>query len=185
MIYLIGIQQIYQREGIRGFYKGLTASFLGIVESAVYFVIYEKTKKLSSDRKALEMGLSPIDYEKRNILRIWLLNDEIEGHALSPITYLALGGSCKLLASAITYPHEVVRTRMREIVNGQCRYPHLIGAFKTIAAEEGIRGLYAGMGAHLIRVVPNTAIMFAVYEAVVHFGGKMFVPAVMLTTNSY
>jgi solute carrier family 25 protein 33/36 len=34
--------------------------------------------------------------------------------------------------------------------------------------EEGLRGLYSGLGAHLIRVVPNSAIMFLVYEAVVN-----------------
>ena len=33
--------------------------------------------------------------------------------------------------------------------------------------EEGMRGLYGGMGAHLTRVVPNTAIVFFTYEAVV------------------
>ena len=33
--------------------------------------------------------------------------------------------------------------------------------------EEGLRGLYCGLGAHLVRVVPNSAIMFLVYEAVV------------------
>lgn len=48
--YLDCIKQIYAREGVRGFYKGLTASFLGIIESATYFVLYEKAKKLAEDR---------------------------------------------------------------------------------------------------------------------------------------
>jgi len=39
---------------------------------------------------------------------------------------------------------------------------------KTIIREEGVRGLYSGLGAHLVRVVPNSAIMFLVYEAVVN-----------------
>jgi len=30
-----------------------------------------------------------------------------------------------------------------------------------------MRGIYGGMSAHLIRVVPNTAIVFLTYEAVV------------------
>jgi solute carrier family 25 protein 33/36 len=47
----------------------------------------------------------------------------------------------------------------------------LWSAFSTIFREEGYRGLYRGMGAHLIRVAPNAAIMFAVYEGLVRYGG--------------
>ena len=38
-----------------------------------------------------------------------------------------------------------------------------------IAAEEGVGALYGGLGAHLLRVVPNAAIMFFGYEAIVHY----------------
>lgn len=78
-----------------------------------------------------------------------------------------------------TYPHEVVRTRLRETPKTvmennklvtRSPYNGLINTFVRIAREEGTRGLYAGMGAHLMRVVPNTAIMFACYELIV----KMF-----------
>jgi len=41
---------------------------------------------------------------------------------------------------------------------------------KVIAVEEGTRGLYGGLTAHLMRVVPNAAILFFVYERVMnHF----------------
>ncbi|KAL9656947.1 hypothetical protein ABK040_007038 [Willaertia magna] len=136
------IKRIYRDEGIRAFYKGLTASFLGIAETAIYFVLYEQIKHsmhVSSNEK------------------------------FTPFAYITVSGGCKLIASAITYPHEVVRTRMREMVDGKCRYDKgMINAFKTIAKEEGRRGLYSGMGAHLIRVVPNTAIMFLTYEFIIH-----------------
>lgn len=33
--------------------------------------------------------------------------------------------------------------------------------------EEGLRGLYGGMSAHLLRVVPNSALVFLTYEAVI------------------
>ncbi len=42
--------------------------------------------------------------------------------------------------------------------------------FQTLAKvfrDEGVRGLYGGMSAHLLRVVPNTAIVFFTYESVV------------------
>lgn len=38
-------------------------------------------------------------------------------------------------------------------------------------AEEGLRGLYAGLPPHLVRVVPNAAILFLVVEVVL--GGTL------------
>lgn len=49
--YLDCIKKIYMEEGLKGFWKGLTASYLGIFESIIYFGIYEKMKKEISDRK--------------------------------------------------------------------------------------------------------------------------------------
>ena len=40
----------------------------------------------------------------------------------------------------------------------------MIQSIKLIAREEGRAGLYGGLGPHLMRVVPNTAIMFLSYE---------------------
>lgn len=67
------------------------------------------------------------------------------------------------------HSHEVIRTRLREqplTVGGIPKYRSMIQSLKLIAREEGRAGLYAGMGPHLLRVVPNTALMFLVYESV-------------------
>jgi solute carrier family 25 protein 33/36 len=95
-----------------------------------------------------------------------------------------LSAASKLLDSALTYPHEVLRTRLREQNSSECAaaqsssitaahlarryYRGIVHCTKTIIREEGFRGLYSGVGAHLVRVVPNSAIMFLVYEAVVN-----------------
>jgi hypothetical protein len=73
------------------------------------------------------------------------------------------GGASKGLASIATYPHEVVRTRMRE-AGAAGRYLTMPQSLRLIAREEGRRGLYGGLGPHLLRVVPNTAIMFMSFE---------------------
>ena len=42
--------------------------------------------------------------------------------------------------------------------------------FQTLALvlrEEGVRGLYKGMATHLIRQIPNTAIVMTTYELIV------------------
>lgn len=55
---------VYQTEGIRGFYRGLTASYAGISETMICFLIYETLKKklaesqLTSPSKQMEKGAS-------------------------------------------------------------------------------------------------------------------------------
>jgi solute carrier family 25 protein 33/36 len=49
----------------------------------------------------------------------------------------------------------------------RAKYSSLWKTFAVIVSEEGFRGLYGGLGAHLIRVIPNAAIMFYTYETVV------------------
>ena len=46
------------------------------------------------------------------------------------------------------------------------RYHSFFQTLKLIWYEEGGRGLYGGMAAHLLRVIPNTAIMFLGFEAI-------------------
>ena len=49
-------KKIFQEKGITGFYKGISASYFGVVETAIYFSIYEKLKtvaqrELNEDQK--------------------------------------------------------------------------------------------------------------------------------------
>lgn len=61
---MLGIQKIYREEGIRGFYKGLTASFLGIAETAFYFVLYEKAKYWYAQHKHAQLCDEAIDFDE-------------------------------------------------------------------------------------------------------------------------
>lgn len=73
---------------------------------------------------------------------------------------------------ALPPSHETVRTRMREqplIPGVRSRYHAMFPSLRLIAMEEGRRGLYAGMGTHLLRVVPSTAIMFLTFETAVRW----------------
>lgn len=79
-------------------------------------------------------------------------------------------GLAKSTATVITYPHEVIRTRMRQAVpvGEKPRYTSLIRTLKLVLAEEGVSALYGGLSAHLMRVVPNAAAMFLIYEFVTY-----------------
>mmetsp|Transcript_6544 Transcript_6544/g.9880 ORF Transcript_6544/g.9880 Transcript_6544/m.9880 type:complete len:377 (-) Transcript_6544:272-1402(-) len=145
------IKTIFKEEGISGFYKGLSASYWGCSEGCIQFVIYEKLKKWMATRSAQyrqERGLPPEE-------------------GIAPWHLMVASGVAKLVASASTYPHEVVRTRMREQAqNGVYRYTGMFQSLALIGKEEGYRGLYAGMGTHLARVVPNSILLFLSYELI-------------------
>lgn len=139
------IINIIQKEGVFGLYKGMTASYLGVVEGTLQWLIYEKLKII------LKKDSSSIGKAQ------W---SEIFGAA-------ALS---KLIAASIAYPHEVLRTRLREATGiGQSRrYYGIIQTTRTILQEEGYKGFYGGLAAHLLRAVPNSAIMFFCYELLLH-----------------
>lgn len=158
--------RILREEGIGGFFKGLTASYWGVTEGALHFVVYEriKAKLIAENKRRIARGdfLSP----NSSVSAVSLEDPE----RLTSLQYLTAAAVSKLLASAATYPHEVVRLRMREqpkFVGALPKYKGMIQALRLIAREEGRRGLYAGMGTHLARVVPNAALMFFTYEVVV------------------
>lgn len=65
----------------------------------------------------------------------------------------------------MTYPHEVIRTRLREY--SPFAYKGVFSGMLLIAKREGFRALFNGFGTHLIRVVPSASIMFLVYEQVI------------------
>lgn len=106
---------IIRHEGIRGLYKGLSASYLGVTEGTIQWVLYERFKSIA------QAG-------------------ERRGGAAEWFGMLAAAGGAKMTASLITYPHEVIRTRLRQPldpVTGKQKYTGLYQTLKLVIAEEG------------------------------------------------
>lgn len=156
--------QTVRTEGIRGLYRGLTASYLGVTESTLQWVLYEQMKGSLARREARkEASGKP--------LTAW---DETE----SWLGRLGAAGGAKFIAALATYPHEVVRTRLRQAPTTvdaagrpQLKYTGLVQCFKLIWKEEGMAALYGGLTPHMLRVVPSAAIMFGMYEFVLKMLG--------------
>lgn len=148
------IKQTVRHEGIRGLYKGLSASYLGVTESSLQWVMYEQMKSRLKRRDNAKRADPAHTYSSWDAAELW-------GGRVTA------AGAAKLVAAAITYPHEVVRTRLRQaptvsVGNGkvEMKYTGLVQCFKTVWKEEGMAGMYGGLTPHLLRVVPSAAIMF-------------------------
>jgi len=168
--------QVIRQEGIRGLYRGLSASYLGVTESTLQWILYEQMKMRLARQEERERGTGKLKTHWEGT-KHWAWK-------------IGAAGSAKLFAAGITYPHEVrrlfckasswliqilqvVRTRLRQapVGNERHKYTGLFQCFRLIWKEEGAAAMYGGMTAHLIRVVPSTAIMFGMYEVVLQFLG--------------
>ena len=87
------VKQVVQKEGIKGLYRGMSASYLGVTESTLQWVLYEQMKLYLKNREAdiINTGRERTYWDNTVA---WTGN-------------VGAAGSAKLVAALITYPHEV------------------------------------------------------------------------------
>jgi solute carrier family 25 (mitochondrial folate transporter), member 32 len=135
------VRQLYAEGGLPTFWRGMTANLLGLTHVAVQFPVYE-------------------------ILKQRLRQHKLEGQETA-VDLLLASGLSKMTASLLTYPHEVIRSRM---MDARTAVPvSFVGTCRRIFAAEGAAGFYAGLPVSLIRVIPNTMLTFLVYETTLRF----------------
>lgn len=84
------VQRVYQMDGLRGFYRGMSASYAGISETVIHFVIYESIK-----RKLLQFKAhASMDEE-----------DESVKDASDFVGMMLAAATSKTCATTIAYPH--------------------------------------------------------------------------------
>ncbi|CCE65528.1 hypothetical protein TPHA_0L01750 [Tetrapisispora phaffii CBS 4417] len=151
------LKSVLRNEGVIGLYKGLTASYLGSIEGILQWILYEQLKSVIKRRSIDKFGHADDRMKTRSDkIKEWC---QRSGGA----------GLAKFVASIITYPHEVVRTRLRQMpTEGQKpKYTGLMQTFRVIIKEEGLISMYSGLTPHLMRTVPNSIIMFGTWELVI------------------
>ncbi|SPO03814.1 probable mitochondrial carrier protein [Cephalotrichum gorgonifer] len=148
-------RQILKNEGFRSLYRGMSASYLGVAESTMHWVLYEQMKGYLARREGeiIASGRERTAWD----------------HTVNWTGKVFAAGSAKLVAAIATYPHEVARTRLRQapMADGRPKYTGLVQCFRRVWLEEGLAGLYGGMTPHLMRTVPSAAIMFGMYEGII------------------
>ncbi|RKP02060.1 hypothetical protein CXG81DRAFT_29608 [Caulochytrium protostelioides] len=162
------LRTVLRDEGFRGLYRGLTASFLGIGENVIQFATYEYLKsRLRRHREHQQAQIDGKAGARRGVAAPPPPPSVARSQQLGDTVMTA--GLSKLIAAGLTYPHEVLRTRLRQHpdASGHIKYRGVFQAAVLIYREEGLPGLYGGMAAHLMRVVPNAVILFLCYEGVV------------------
>ncbi|XP_024368225.1 folate transporter 1, chloroplastic [Physcomitrium patens] len=138
---LHALYTIRRVEGLRGLYAGLLPALLGSSLSwSLYFFLYGSIKERNQ--------------------RLF------ERDELGPLLHLLSGAEAGSTATVITNPVWVVKTRLQLQAPGHgARKPYasFSDAFRSILREEGLRGLYKGLGPGLI-LVSHGALQFMAYE---------------------
>jgi solute carrier family 25 (mitochondrial folate transporter), member 32 len=157
------VRNLYQEGGYSIFWRGMTANLLGLSHVAVQFPIYEQLKQYFRQRAIAahhETGAPEGDTAPSSSSATTAV-----APALTALQLLTASALSKLCACVIAYPHEVIRSRL---MDSRARQVSLSAMCRDIYRSHGLAGFYAGLPISMIRVVPNTAIAFCVYELVLH-----------------
>lgn len=134
------LRRIIQEEGVTALWKGhVPAQVLSILYGVAQSTCFEVLTR-----------------------EVWHVAPEWRGSHHRPIVHFICGGAAGVFASVVSFPFDVIRTRL--VAQGKDKvYSSTSHAVKEIIRKEGRRGLYRGLVPLLIQMAPNSGIQFATY----------------------
>ncbi|CCG24194.1 Pet9 ADP/ATP carrier protein [Candida orthopsilosis Co 90-125] len=146
-----GLVDVYKKtlasDGIAGLYRGFGPSVVGIVVyRGLYFGLYD--------------SLKPV-----------VLVGPLEGSFLASFL---LGWVVTTGASTASYPLDTVRRRMMMTSGQAVKYDGALDCFRKVVAAEGIKSLFKGCGANILRGVAGAGVISLYDQLQVLLFGKKF-----------
>jgi len=127
---------LYSSEGVLGLWNGLIPGLILVSNPTIQFAVFEKLKEIIQKRRATK--------------------------SLLPIHVFLLGAIGKTVATIITYPYIVIKSRlqMKNFESNHEPYKGTTDVASKILTHEGIKGFYRGLSSQISRSVLNAAFLF-------------------------
>lgn len=148
------IQAIIAKDGLNGFFRGLGPALVLVINPVLQYTVFEQLKNFLVKKRTKKLGA------RSSGTAVAILSDW---------DFFVLGALSKLVATGTTYPYIVLKSRLQA---GQARaeqYKSSLDGLATILKEEGIQGLYKGVGSKLLQSVLTAAILFAVQRRIYEY----------------
>jgi len=140
-------RKTFKTDGIAGLYRGFVVSAVGIVVyRGLYFGLYDSLKP---------------------IVLVGALNDNL-------LASFLLGWAITISAGLASYPIDTVRRRMMMTSGQAVKYKGSIDCFAQILKNEGVRSLFKGAGANILRAVAGAGVLAGYDKLQVIFFGKAY-----------
>lgn len=133
---------IVQQEGIVGFWRGNFAACARVLP-----------------HKAILFGFSDV---YRDFFRVGPKRE------LPPWGAFVSGSMSGFTASLLTYPLDLIRTRLSGHIGNRIQYQGIFHTFQRTLGEEGFRALFRGVGPTLAGSIPYEGIKFGSYDLLKH-----------------
>ncbi|XWS74847.1 hypothetical protein CRYUN_Cryun01aG0033100 [Craigia yunnanensis] len=144
------IQELYGEAGFWGFWKGVFPTLIMVSNPSIQFMLYETMlKKLKKRRSLSKQG----------------------NNGVTALEIFLLGALAKLGATVVTYPLNVVKSRLqaKQVTTGDKRhhYKGTLDAILKMIHYEGFSGFYKGMNTKIVQSVLAAAVLFMIKEELV------------------
>ncbi|KAK7112768.1 peroxisomal membrane protein PMP34-like isoform X2 [Littorina saxatilis] len=134
------LEKIIQDEGFWSLWNGTAPSLMLAANPAIQFMVYEALKR----------------YFQR----------AYHTAELSGMLYFIIGAIAKAGATVVTYPLQVVQSRLRAGLAKAEKAQSLLQNIMYLVKHQGVGALYKGMEAKLFQTVLTAALMFVAYEKI-------------------
>ncbi|CAG8625338.1 10151_t:CDS:2 [Acaulospora colombiana] len=160
---------IINKSGVGALWSGIGPALILVINPIIQYTVFEQLKNSIMQRRTAKLraagspraaSMSDLDY-----FILGALSKLGSSSSLLRPKHCASNTAIRLVATSLTYPYIVVKSRLQA---GSAQYTSAWAGLQAILGNEGVAGLYKGISTKLIQSVLTAAILFAgqkrVYE---------------------
>lgn len=155
------VKNIIAKGGISAFWRGIGPALVLVINPVLQYTVFEQLKNFLISRRTARLRLG---------------GRTAAAATLTDWDFFILGALSKLVATSTTYPYIVIKSRLQAGQAQALEYKSSLGGLLAILKDEGVQGLYKGIGSKLAQSVLTAAILFSVQRRIYEITKKVIYP---------